>query len=282
MSGDPDDDGPESEPSGPRPMTAVAATGWALGATFLVILFLSLAHSLRPAAQQLDMVSEVGAQAVGYLITLFLILRVHAPDAGVRDFVGMRPTNPLFYPLAIALGLALHAPADALFSVIERRWPMEDHITETFQAASGPMRAAMALSIILVGPMLEEMLFRGALFRPMLKVHPPWMVIAVTATLFALAHLAPQTWLPILLLGLVLGFVRRVSGSLVPSMLVHATFNAVPFYRMAAHRPGAPEPGPLPPWVIVASAAAALVLLGGVRALGTRGATRTAQEFDQR
>ena len=39
------------------------------------------------------------------------------------------------------------------------------------------------------------------------------------------------------LFGLVLGFVRRASGSLVPSILVHATFNAVTFFEMAARPP---------------------------------------------
>jgi uncharacterized protein len=279
----PDDDGPDFGsplPDGrPRPMSPLAATGWALGATFLLILTFTVVHSLRRSPDS-DLVSEIGCQAVAYLVTLFLILRVHAPDAGVRDFVGMRPTSTIFYPLAVLLGLSLQAPADALFTMIERRFPMEDHLTASFTAATPPMRAAMALCIILFGPMLEEMLFRGALFKPMLKTNPASTVISVTAILFALAHLSPQTWLPIALLGLVLGFIRRASGSLVPSMLVHATFNAVPFYRMAAH-PGAPDVTPAPA-LVIGSAAAALLLLGGVTMLSGNEASRLAQAHDQR
>jgi hypothetical protein len=208
----------------------------------------------------------------------------------------MRPTNPLFYVLAVALGLALYAPADALFAVIERRWPMEDHLEESFVAASSSMRAAMALGVILAGPMLEELLFRGALFRPMLKVYPASMVVSITGILFALAHIAPQVWIPVAILGAVLGVVRHASGSLVPGMLVHATFNAVPFYRMAAHHPGAPvsldnpvgvpqtapDAGAVPLWVVGVSAVAAGLLLALVRVVGASRAARLAQGYDLR
>jgi membrane protease YdiL (CAAX protease family) len=239
-----------------------------------------------------DLVSAVACQAIAYLGGLFLILRVHAPQAGIRDFLGMRPTHLLFYPLAILLGVALVAPADALFALVER-WSgklAEDGLTEAFHAAGAPKRAAMALVVILVGPMLEEVLFRGALFRPMLKAHPAWMVMVVTATLFALSHHAFQMYLPIALLGLVLGVIRRASGSLVPSMLVHATFNAIPFYAMAAHRAGdsGAEPpswadGPIPLWLIAASSAAVLLLLYAVRLVGARTLdAKLAQEYDRR
>lgn len=279
-----DDDDPTSGPrSGPPPLTAMAAVGWALGAMFLFFLFGLTLAAIRPSSAS-DVVSSVGCQAMAYLVALFLILRVHAPEAGVRDFVGMRPTHPLFYPLAIALGLSLELPANALYTVIERRFPsrVEDHIGAAFQDASSPRRAAIALAVILFGPMLEELLFRGALFRPMLKVHPPKTVIGVTAALFAMAHLTPQSWLPIALLGLALGFVRRQSGSLVPSMLIHATFNAVPFYVMAAH-PGATDDGPISLPLVAASTAAALVLLGLMHLVGQRAkSARAAQEFDLR
>jgi membrane protease YdiL (CAAX protease family) len=266
-------------------MTAVSATGWALGATFLFYLVAGILAAIRPGSER-DLVSSVGCQAIAYLVILFLILLVHAPEAGVRDFVGMRPTHWLFYPLGIALGLALQAPANALYTVIERRWPshLEDLISTAFQGASTPKKAAIALAVILFGPMLEELLFRGALFRAMLKSHPWPVVVGVTATLFAMAHLSIQSWLPIAILGLCLGFLRRMSGSLVPSMLLHAMFNAVPFYAMAAHRADAPDTDvPIAPGIIVASVAAAVLLLGFVYLVGLRTeAARTAQDFDRR
>jgi len=283
-----DDDSPRgpSQPSeGPPPLNALAATGWALGITFLFFVFAVTLAKVRPGSE-LDVVSGVACQAIAYLAGLFVILRVHAPDAGIRDFLGVRPTHWLFYPLAVALGLSLQLPANALYNAVVR-WSHDtskDSFTEVFQAASSPKRAVIALVVILVGPVLEEVLFRGALFRPMLKAHPAPVVIGVTATLFAIAHPSVQMYLPIGLVGLALGMVRWTSGSLVPSVLLHATFNAVPFYSMAAQRPGAPESeGSVPLAYLLVSCGAVVILLAAIRLLGSRSQLAgIAREFDRR
>jgi uncharacterized protein len=277
--------GPESPESGsPPPLNALAATGWALGITFVFFVLAVLLAKTRPGSEY-DVVSGVACQAIAYLVGLFLILRVHAPEAGIRDFLGMRPTHWLFYPLAVALGLALEIPANALYGAVER-WTNDtakDTLAESFQAAGSPKRALIALVVILVGPMLEEVLFRGAFFRPMLKAHPAPMVIVVTATLFAIAHPSYQMYLPIALLGLALGSLRWASGSLVPSMLLHFTFNAVPFYTMAAHRPSALDTdGPVPLRLLLASCAAVALLLGAVRLVAGRSRDAAiARSFDR-
>jgi hypothetical protein len=58
--------------------------------------------------------------------------------------------------------------------------------------------------------------------------------------LFAMVHLEWQRAIHVGLVGLCLGFLRRVSGSIVPSLLVHITFNALPLRRrdpLQARRP---------------------------------------------
>jgi membrane protease YdiL (CAAX protease family) len=278
-------DPPEpSRSSGPPPMGAVAATGWSLGITFLFFVLAVALAKARPGSER-DVVSGVSCQAIAYLVGLFLILRVHAPEAGIRDFLGVRPTHWLFYPLGILLGVALEVPANALYNYVERVTgdQAKDGITEIFQAASNPRRALIALVVILFGPVLEEILFRGALFRPMLKVHPVSMVILVTATLFAIAHPSYQMYLPIGLVGIALGVLRYASGSLIPSILLHTTFNAIPFYAMAAHTAGAPETDEaMPLWIVGVSVVLVLLLLGCAHLLGARTLdARLSREYDK-
>lgn len=282
-----DDGGSSPNPTPPPPLNALAATGWSLGITFLFLVFAFTMVKVRPGTEN-DLVSGVGCQAIAYLLGLFLILRVHAPDAGIRDFLGVRPTHWLFYPLAVALGGALQLPASALYGAVQR-WTHDsstDTLPEIFRAAGWPQRAALALVVILFGPMLEEMLFRGALFRPMLKVHRASLVIGVSATLFAIAHPSFQMYLPIGLVGLALGMVRWASGSLVPGLLLHATFNAVPFYSMvAASRAGAPPDAmeaPVPVAALLASCGAVAILLAGVHLLGQHSRDASiAREYDR-
>ena len=48
-----------------------------------------------------------------------------------------------------------------------------------------------------------------------------------SALLFAAAHLDPRSFLPDFMGGLAMGYVRVLSGSLWPAILLHAAFNTV-------------------------------------------------------
>jgi membrane protease YdiL (CAAX protease family) len=257
-------------PPGARPMTALWATGWAIGITYLFVFIAVVLASLRRGSEA-DLVSGLACQAIAYLIGLFVILRVHAPDAGIRDFIGVRSTHWAFYPLSVLIGGALVVPANELEEAIER-WSghkLEDNLTDIFHAATPFRQALMALVVILLGPMLEEILFRGALFRPLLKVHPAPVVVGLSAALFAISHPAYHVFLPLALpiglVGLALGVVRQASGSLAPGVALHATFNAVSFYAMAARW----DPV-IPRWLIAATSVATFALLALAQLLGRK------------
>lgn len=284
----PSDPPPSSEgpPEQPPPMTTVAAIGWAFGVTFAFILVRNITLALRPGSTY-DLVTELGCQAIAYLTGLFLILRVHAPEASIRDVIGLRATHFGFYPLAILLGVAVEIPADGLYEKIVHRYPtgIEDRFVEIYRCASIPQRAVFAVLLVLIGPALEEIVFRGALFRLLAKSNPIRSVMVTTAVLFAIVHLQWQMFLPIGLVGLALAFVRHASGSLVPSLLAHGAFNAVSFALMARSNASTPNTsGPtFPPHIVAASAAAALLLLGVAHLIGARSAAAArAQEMDRR
>jgi hypothetical protein len=264
-------------------MTIMAAVGWAFGVTFGWIFLNSATLSIRPGSTY-DLVTRFGCQAIAYLFGLFLILRVHAPEASIRDVVGLRGTHPLFYPLAILLGAAIEVPADGLYEVIIRRFPpgIEDKFPEVFRDSSTPQRAVYGLLIVLIGPLLEEVFFRGALFRLLSKRYAFDTVILTTAILFAVAHLEPQMFLPIGVVGMAMAFLRHASGSIVPSFLLHATFNGVSFLLTVRAAPGAAELG-FSPRFVAAAFAAALLLVGMVHLVGARSAVAArARELDHR
>jgi hypothetical protein len=266
-------------------MSVLAAAGWALGTTLVFWLLRLLTLRMRPGGAT-DLVSHFGCQAIAYLLGLFLILRLHAPDASIRAFLGVRRTHGAFYPLAILLGVTIELPAEALYAAIIRRWPTgaEDDFTRLFHdpATTTPRRVAFAVIIVLLGPVIEEVFFRGALFRPLLKTHPAELVMVATAGLFALVHPEWQTFGPIALVGLSLAFLRWTSGSIFPSMLLHASFNGVSFALMALARPGTPDV-PVPGWIVAAAAGLALLLFGGVHLVGARSAlAREARVEDRR
>jgi ABC-2 type transport system permease protein/sodium transport system permease protein len=79
----------------------------------------------------------------------------------------------------------------------------------------------------------EEMFFRGFFFTSLRTLFSPWKTIFATALLFGLFHvvaanvLEPERFLPSVFLGVVLGWVRYRSGSVMPCMLLHAVHNGL-------------------------------------------------------
>jgi ABC-2 type transport system permease protein/sodium transport system permease protein len=104
----------------------------------------------------------------------------------------------------------------------------------------------------------EELFFRGFLFTSLRMKLTPWRTIAATAVLFGLFHvvaattLAPERFLPSVFLGLVLGWVRERTGSVLPCMVLHAIHNglllSIAYWRdeLAARGIGVEESSHLP------------------------------------
>jgi membrane protease YdiL (CAAX protease family) len=87
---------------------------------------------------------------------------------------------------------------------------------------------------IVAAPLCEEIIFRGFLFKVLFDIGGSGTAVSVTAILFALLHL-PQLWGSwagvglIFVVGYVLSFVRLRSNSLIPSFIIHTSYNAMLF-----------------------------------------------------
>jgi hypothetical protein len=93
------------------------------------------------------------------------------------------------------------------------------------------------------------------------------VAIVVTAILFALAHhVRWQDVVCIVPMGIALGFLRYRSGSLLPSVLAHGSFNAVAMGQLAMRQEDYRPPGA----VVAGGVALAAVVLVGIVWLGRR------------
>ena len=65
--------------------------------------------------------------------------------------------------------------------------------------------------------------------------------IAISSLLFGLAHFGQGLgWLPLVVLGAVLGYLTRQTGSIVPGILLHALFNSVSVVLLLVQLAGVP------------------------------------------
>ncbi len=261
-----------------------------LGAIFLllfawlmvpVVASLALSFASQTAALGIGLTLGVGgAAAMG-------AVRVPPPQAerlGLRGFARRQGLALLLLVPTVLLASevdnrvrALAPPPDAeeLARRTRERVPTDTPLalTETMLVSAG------------LAPIAEEWLFRGVIQQGLVgRYGAPGGVLA-TSLLFAVGHGSPgisaAAWLAVatstFLTGLVLGFVRLATGSLLAPMLLHAAMNAVGALALAfaeqAPVPGFNAPGATTPatWLLPAAASVAFGL-GALRSsLGASG-----------
>lgn len=88
------------------------------------------------------------------------------------------------------------------------------------------------VTLVIIAPVAEEILFRGYLFGKLMKHVPIWIAILITSALFGLAHGAWNVGIDVFALSIVLCLLRLTSKSLWPSILLHMMKNGLAFYLL--------------------------------------------------
>jgi membrane protease YdiL (CAAX protease family) len=86
--------------------------------------------------------------------------------------------------------------------------------------------AAYAITFIVLAPLTEEPIYRGFILQAWLR-RGMWMGIVLSSFLFGLFHTQIAPLLPLTLWGIVLGLLAYRSGSVLSSIIAHASYNTV-------------------------------------------------------
>ena len=85
-----------------------------------------------------------------------------------------------------------------------------------------------AVVVAVIGaPLIEEIVFRGIVFRSLRRVSPPWVAILVSSVLFGLYHMNTVQIVYATFMGLVAGIIYEKSNNLLFPILVHVANNLV-------------------------------------------------------
>ena len=101
------------------------------------------------------------------------------------------------------------------------------------------------ITIVLVGPISEELLFREAIAGEMLRRGAaPWLAIGVSALAFSAAHLNLAQGCYAFPLGILLGIIYYKTGGIVLTSLLHILNNGIVAVQLYADGPEAVETSP--------------------------------------
>lgn len=172
--------------------------------------------------------------------SVFFFGKAWLTEAGLRKagFVPRRPGRDLIYtlvgtPVGVVLTFATLIAVNGVATAAGYPSPEVNHgMLEQLKTAELEMVITIIVTAVVIGPLLEEIVFRGLLQTLLLEVlgrESRWAAIVIASALFASVHLGATTWhaLPgLMVLGIVLGWLYERTGSLLPVYLVHAAFNA--------------------------------------------------------
>jgi hypothetical protein len=224
----------------PEPIENPVWNGWDVlliaGLTLVTMLVLQLAVLL--AAHRFwfpyEDLADVSKKPILLIVSQFLI---YIPVAAcmillvegkyhVRFWQAIRWNWPRSQWKLLALGAAMFF----VLGLLQNLLPMPKDTP--FEHLFDSPRDAYLLSIIAVtlGPLMEELFFRGFMYPVLARRMGAAWAIALTALPFGLIHLPQYGWawgaaLVIFLVGVVCGVVRAVQRSVAASFLVHAGFN---------------------------------------------------------
>jgi membrane protease YdiL (CAAX protease family) len=155
------------------------------------------------------------------LACAFLVFPLLGPGAR-RTVLGCSPS-----PASMRNGFLLGLFGVALFWSYRRFVLLPLSFMQSPAASTPSDLLVFALSLTLLGPFGEEVLFRGLLWSALRSVSSVPFTVVVTAAIFAMAHGPDRIReLPCLFAaGLLFGVLRHRSNSLAPSMLAHSVTN---------------------------------------------------------
>ena len=85
--------------------------------------------------------------------------------------------------------------------------------------------AFLFLSVAIVTPIAEELFFRGYLLDAINRKHGDWTAIIWSSILFGLVHVSPFVIGSAFIGGIIYGWIRMRTGSLLPSIACHMMWN---------------------------------------------------------
>jgi membrane protease YdiL (CAAX protease family) len=106
-----------------------------------------------------------------------------------------------------------------------------------FAAAPPVVWLPLVILLLVLGPLMEELLFRGWLLGGLRERMGDGWALLLTSLLFALGHLSLWNAPGHFLGGLILGWVALRSGSITTSLALHSLWNLTWLIRVLAQLP---------------------------------------------
>ena len=226
---------PPEPPRSPWTFADLVVFGFLFAVTvlFLPLGMFFVMQTFRPGLQLADLtaVDQVVMSAAADIALvgciMFLVKVVHGRS--FRETIHWRRDYAFSTGSLISLGITLAITV----LIVSSLFPPVDTPIEKMLSTMKSLYVFVIFGVALA-PLFEEIIFRGFLFKVFTDLGGPSVAIPLTSVLFALLH-AQQLWgswagiALIFCVGFVLSVIRQRTNSVIPSLIVHVSYNAMLF-----------------------------------------------------
>ncbi len=167
----------------------------------------------------------VVSSAIASVLTIAIFLRSKwAPIS--RNWLSTHPWTVLVWVVFLALGTIL--PSQWIDDQMQISMP--ERTIKLFEDIMGIPSGYLALGIL--APIAEELVFRGAILRTLLKLFDNrmhWIPIICSALIFGAAHGNLPQFIHATLIGLLIGWMYYRTDSVIPGIVLHWVNNTVAY-----------------------------------------------------
>ena len=140
-----------------------------------------------------------------------------------RHWIRTRPWLVLFWCVMAAFGVII--PSSWLQELLP---PLPNLAEDTFGMILGNRLGYFVVGLL--APLVEELVFRGAILRALLRwKQNPWVGIATSAVMFSAVHMNPAQMPHAFAVGLLLGWMYYRTESIVPGVVFHWVNNTIAY-----------------------------------------------------
>ena len=171
---------------------------------------------------ELDAMGVIISSGLAGVVTIAVFLAAKWAVVS-RHWIRTRPWTVLFWCVVATLG-----------SLIPSSWLQElmPELPNTAEKAFDlVLKDRWGYFIVgLLAPLSEELVFRGAILRELLKwKENPWIGIIISAMLFSLVHMNPVQMPHAFLVGILLGWLYYRTDSIIPGVIWHWVNNTIAY-----------------------------------------------------
>ena len=172
--------------------------------------------------------SELGLPIFTFLsgvLVFFILKEVYSKEQVTALFsIPDRSEAGRLILLILVLDIFVVLPIHAVITIFLFPEAEQQEVITMFEDASDTSLALLAFSVAILTPFAEELLFRGFILGMLLKRYSDTQSIVISSLIFAIAH-EPIAMVLAFGGGLLYGWLRVRTGSILPGMIAHAIWN---------------------------------------------------------